>query len=241
MAVDSARMAARFGAEDVTIVYRRSTEEMPAIRDEVKAAQQEGVKIRYMSSPCQVLCEGEECKGIECFQTELGELDECGRKKPLRVEGSEFVLDADMVISAIGEMADLSFLDADEIEVGSTQTIQINPDTLATNKRGIFAGGDVVTGAATVIEAIAAGRKAAVNIDRYLRGKDLEAVGPEPGIIAFESLDTTGIKRRQREKMPCLQPEERVQGFREVEEGFAELAALREADRCLQCGMFPKK
>ena len=241
VAVDSARMALRLGAQEVTIVYRRSTEEMPAIEDEVKAARQEGVKIRYMSSPCQVLCEGEECKGIECFQTELGELDESGRKKPLRVEGSEFVLDADMVISAIGETADLSFLDAHEIEVGSTHRILVNPNTLATNKRGIFAGGDVVTGAATVIEAIAAGRKAAVNMDRYLRGKSVEDPDPKPGIIAFESLDTTGAKRREREKMPCLQPEERVRGFKEVEEGFSELAALREADRCLQCGMFPKK
>lgn len=241
VAIDSARTALRLGAKDVTVVYRRSGAEMPAIKDEVKAAEEEGIKMRFLSSPCRVIREGNECKGIECFETDLGDPDETGRRRPLRIEGSEFVMDADLVISAVGEIPELSLLESTGIDVSPSQTIKVDPVTMATNKRGVFAGGDVVTGAATVIEAIGAGRKAAVAIDRYLRGESLDYIELAPEAIALETIDTSGIKKRSREGMPCLPSETRTLGFKEVEQGFNELPALREADRCLQCGMFPKK
>jgi len=241
VAIDSARTARRLGAKTVTIIYRRSSEEMPAIRDEVKEAEKEGIHMRYLSSPCQIVCEENACQGIECVMTELGEPDESGRRRPMRIEGTEFVIDADMVISAIGEHPDLSFLDGVEIEMAQNHTIRVNPHSLATNIKGVFAGGDVVSGPATVIDAIAAGRKAAIAIDRYLRGEAPDYRRPIPETIPFEDLSLTGIKRRKRQKMPCLPPKRRIKGFREVELGLTELSAHIEADRCLQCGMFPNK
>ena len=241
VAIDSARTALRLGAKEVSIAYRRSSEEMTAIMDEVKAAEKEGIKIRYLSSPCRVVCEGDECRGLECFKTELGEVDESGRRRPIRIEGSEFVIDADMVISAIGEVPDLSFLDTQKFEVTRNNTIKVNPHTMATNVDGVFAGGDVVSGPATVIEAIAAGRKAAIAIDRYLRGENLDYELPIPDTLRMDDVDTTMFKKRKRQRMSELPPKKRVKGFGEVEKGFTELKALAEADRCFQCGMFPDK
>ncbi len=241
MAVDSARVALRLGAKEVSIVYRRSSEEMPAIRGEIGEAEKEGVKIRYLSSPCQILSRDGKCAGMECFETELGEPDERGRRRPIPVRGSEFAVEADMVISAIGQVPDLSFLDGARFDVAPNSTIKVNPHTLATAVDGVFAGGDVVSGPATVIEAIAAGRKAALSIDRYLRGEQIEKEEPPPHTIALEDVDVAQVKKRRRERMPALSPMRRIRGFREVELGLGELAALGEADRCLQCGMFPKK
>ena len=241
VAIDSARTALRLGAKEVSIAYRRSSEEMTAVLDEVKAAEKEGVKIRYLSSPCRVVCEGDKCRGLECFKTELGEFDQSGRRKPIRIEGSEFVIDADMVISAIGEVPDLSFLDSRKFEITRNNTLKVNPLTMATNVDGVFAGGDVVSGPATVIEAIAAGRKAAIAINRYLRGGNLEYELPLPDTTRMDDVDTTMFKKRKRQRMSELPPKRRVKGFGEVEQGFTELEALAEADRCFQCGMFPDK
>jgi NADPH-dependent glutamate synthase beta subunit-like oxidoreductase/2,4-dienoyl-CoA reductase-like NADH-dependent reductase (Old Yellow Enzyme family) len=241
VAIDSARTALRLGAKEVSIAYRRSREEMTAIMDEVNAAEKEGIEIRYLSSPCRVVCEADQCRGLECFKTELGEFDESGRRRPIRVEGSEFVIDADMVISAIGEVPDLSFLDTRKFAVTRNNTIKVNPHTMATNVDGVFAGGDVVSGPATVIEAMAAGRKAAIAIDRYLRGESLDYELPVPDTIRMDDVDTAMFKKRKRQRMSELPPKRRVKGFGEVEQGFTELEALAEADRCFQCGMFPDK
>ena len=241
VAIDSARTALRRGAKEVSIAYRRSREEMTAIMDEVNAAEKEGIEIRYLSSPCRVVCEADQCRGLECFKTELGEFDESGRRRPIRIEGSEFVIDADMVISAIGEVPDLSFLDTRKFAVTRNNTIKVNPHTMATNADGVFAGGDVVSGPATVIEAIAAGRKAAIAIDRYLRGESLDYELPAPDTIRMDDMDKAMFKKRKRQRMSELPPKRRVKGFGEVEQGFTELEALAEADRCFQCGMFPDK
>jgi NADPH-dependent glutamate synthase beta subunit-like oxidoreductase/2,4-dienoyl-CoA reductase-like NADH-dependent reductase (Old Yellow Enzyme family) len=123
VAIDSARMALRLGSREVSVAYRRSRDEMPAIMDDVAEAEREGVTIRYMSSPCQIVCEGDECVGLECLETELGKPDESGRRRPIQVQGSEFVLDADMVISAIGETPDLSFLDRETFSVRGNNTL----------------------------------------------------------------------------------------------------------------------
>jgi len=241
VAIDSARTALRLGAKEVSIAYRRSSEEMTAIMDEVKAAEREGIKIRYFSTPCRVICEGDECRGLECFKTELGEFDESGRRRPIRIEGSEFVIDVDMVISAIGEVPDLSFLDARKFDITRNNTLKVNPHTMATNVDGVFAGGDVVSGPATVIEAIAAGKKAAIAIDRFLQGENLDYELPISDTISMDDVDTALFKKRKRQRMSELPPKRRVKGFGEVEQGFAEFEALAEADRCFQCGMFPDK
>jgi NADPH-dependent glutamate synthase beta subunit-like oxidoreductase len=241
VAIDSARTALRLGSKEVSIAYRRSCEEMTAIMHEVKAAEREGIKIRYLSGPCRVVCEGDECRGLECFRTELGQPDETGRRRPIRTAGSEFVIDADMVISAIGEVPDLSFLDSRKFELTRNNTLKVNPQTMATNVDGIFAGGDVVSGPGTVIEAIAAGRRAAIAIDRYLRGENLDYQLPVPDTVRMDDVDTGMFKKRKRQKMSELPPKKRAKGFPEVEQGFTELEALAEADRCFQCGMFPNK
>lgn len=240
VAIDAARTALRLGAEEVSIVYRRSREEMPAINDEIVEAEKEGVKIHYLAVPAKLVGKAGVCEGLECLKTELGEPDESGRRRPVTVAGSEFVLDTDIVISAIGQSADLSFLEGTGIEVKRGNTIIADPCSMATNVKGVFAGGDVVSGPATVIEAMAAGRKGALAIDAFLSGKELEIM-PEPYVIEYETIDLDLFKKTTRQEMPLLPVGERLKGFAEVDLGFDELQALRESDRCFQCGMFPKK
>jgi len=169
VAIDSARTALRLGVKEAVILYRRSREEMPANPWEVKEAEEEGVKIEFLVAPRKILGESGKVKAIECVRMELGEIDETGRRRPRPIEGSEFTVNFDSVILAVGEEPDLSFLPS-EIEI-SERKIMVNPFTMATTMLGVFAGGDAVTGPATVIEAIVAGVRAANSIDRYLRGE----------------------------------------------------------------------
>ncbi len=171
VAMDAARTALKLGAKDVSILYRRSREEMPANPWEVKEAEGEGVKISFLVSPTKILGEHGQVTAVECVRMELGELDETGRKRPAPIEDSEFTTELETVILAIGESPDLSLL-PEEIEVDDQNTILADPVTMETSLPGIFAGGDVVSGPATVIEAIAAGKRAALSIDRYLKGED---------------------------------------------------------------------
>ena len=155
------------------------------------------------------------------------------------MQGSEVIIEADTVVPAIGEIPDLSFLEAEER--AENKTIRIHPRTMMTDTEGIFAGGDVVSGPATVIEAMAAGWKAAFSIDQYLRGERFEDEEPLFHTIGIEDVDLDRFNRRERQRMPALPMEERIKGFKEIELGFMELDALTEADRCFQCGLFPKK
>jgi NADH-quinone oxidoreductase subunit F len=168
VAIDSARTAKRQGAKEVTILYRRSRDEMPANPYEIKEAEEEGIKIQFLVAPKRVLGEKGIVNRLECIKMELGEPDETGRKSPKTVEGSEFTVPADTVILAIGEAPDLAFLPK-EIETTETNTITVEPFTTATSQPGMFACGDCVTGPATVIEAVLAGKKAAEEIDYYLK------------------------------------------------------------------------
>jgi len=173
VAMDAARTALKLGAKDVSILYRRSREEMPANPWEVKEAESEGVKIRFLVSPTKILGEDGQATAVECVRIELGEPEETGRRRPTPIEDSEFTTELDTVILAIGESPDLSFL-SEEIAVSEQNTILVDPVTMMTNFPGVFAGGDVVSGPATVIEAIAAGKRAALSIHRYLKGEDTE-------------------------------------------------------------------
>jgi NADPH-dependent glutamate synthase beta subunit-like oxidoreductase len=242
VAIDAARVACRFGVKGISILYRRSEEEMPAYREEVEAAKAEGIEIHYLTSPVKMMGKDGKVSTVECVRTKLGEADESGRRRPEPVKGSEFVIEADTVVPAIGEIPDLSFLDGEKFDWVENKMIRIHPQTMMTDIEGIFAGGDVVSGPATVIEAMAAGRKAAFSIDQYLRGERLE--DDEPLVahtIGIENIDVDRFPQRERQKMPALPMEERVKGFKEIELGFTEMEALCEADRCFQCGLFPKK
>jgi NADH-quinone oxidoreductase subunit F len=170
VAIDSARTALRSGAEEATILYRRSSEEMPANPYEIKEAEREGVKISFLAAPKRILGQNGHVNSVECVKMELGEPDETGRKSPKPIEGSEFTVLANSVILAIGEAPDISFLPK-EVEVTENSTVAVEPFSVITSQPGVFAGGDCVSGPATVIEAIIAGKKAANCIDQYLRGE----------------------------------------------------------------------
>jgi NADPH-dependent glutamate synthase beta subunit-like oxidoreductase len=170
VAVDAAKTAVRLGADEVAILYRRSKEEMPAIPWEIKEAQDEGVRIELLVAPKRILGNSGQVSGLECVRMQLGEPDESGRRKPIPIQGSEFTRETDMVILATGETPDLEFLPK-EIELNEDGTVWVNPITMETSVEGVFAGGDAVTGPATVIEAIRAGKCAAESIDSYLKSK----------------------------------------------------------------------
>ena len=167
VAVDAAKAVLRQGGKEVVILYRRSREEMPAIPWEVFEAEREGVKIEFLAAPKRFLGENGKLKAIECVRMELGEPDQSGRRRPMPIEGSEFTMEVDTVILAIGESPDVSFLPK-EVELNVDGTVWVNPITMETTMNGVFAGGDVVTGPATVIEAILAGKRAANSIMKRL-------------------------------------------------------------------------
>ncbi len=236
-AIDAARTAFRLGSQEVTLAYRRTRMEMPAQEEEIEEAEQEGIKIEYLTAPTKLLVENGEIRGMECCRMELGEIDESGRPRPVPIPGSEFRIEADTIIPAISQSPDLSFLgEQDGIKITRWGSIEADPLTLETSVEGIFAGGDVVTGPQTYIDAMAAGRKAAISIDRYLIGEDLRAGREEEGPGKDSILiDIDGIEYRDRASIVTLPPERR-KGFDEVSLGLAQEEVIREAERCLQCG-----
>jgi NADPH-dependent glutamate synthase beta subunit-like oxidoreductase/coenzyme F420-reducing hydrogenase delta subunit/Pyruvate/2-oxoacid:ferredoxin oxidoreductase delta subunit len=237
-AVDSARSAVRLGAEAVHIVYRRSREEMPAVKDEIEAAIREGVKMSYLTSPLEVLGEDGKVSGLKCIENQLGEPDASGRRTPRPVSGSESALDVDMVIAAIGQAPDSSLI-ADDVEVTERRkrVIVDGPYTLVTTRPGVFAGGDAVTGPATAVEAISAGKRAAVSIDLYLRGEavplgeDME--NHETASLPQPIIDET--KTFARSQKTSIGVDHCLKGFDEVDLVLSEEAATKEALRCLHC------
>jgi len=172
VAMDSARCALRLGADDVYIIYRRSEEEMPARREEVENAHEEGIQFKLLTNPKQFLGNKQNwVVGMECYQMELGEPDESGRRRPIVKEGSEFIIDVDVVIVALGTTPNPLIAQTTKgLETTKRGTVVADEDTGKSVKPGVWAGGDIVTGAATVISAMGAGRNAAVSIDEYLRG-----------------------------------------------------------------------
>jgi NADPH-dependent glutamate synthase beta subunit-like oxidoreductase len=237
-AIDAARTALRLGCENVTIVYRRSRKEMPANAAEIEEAEAEGVEIHYLASPIRIIGENNAVTAMECIQNQLGEPDASGRRRPVPIEGSEFIVEADTIIPAISQRPDLSFLPDDhDFELTRWNTFNVNPETLQTNLPGIFAGGDCVTGPSTVIEAIATGRKAADVIERYLQGKELPIGEPKPSmnVVRLTESEITNLEKTVRQKMPKLPLRARQGNFAEVELGFDEEMAVQEANRCLKC------
>ena len=235
-AVDAARSAIRLGSE-VTIVYRRSRVEMPAIPAEVDAAAEEGVKLHFLAAPVRILSEDGRVTAMECIRMELGEPDESGRRRPVPIPGSEFTIEVDTVIVSIGQKPDLSPLA--EAEATPWGTLTADPDTMATPLEGLFAGGDAVTGPAPAVEAVAAGQRAAESIHRYLRGMDLRAgrTFEWPRAADIEVEIPAGTEKAARQGMPALPMSERRSTFKEVELGLTEEQAQAEAARCLSCAV----
>ena len=240
-AIDASRTALRLGAKAVNIVYRRSRQEMPANEAEIEEAEFEGVKIHYLAAPTKILGKNGRVTGMESIQTRLGEPDSSGRRRPVPIEGSEFIIDADVIIPAISQEPDISFLpEGHGLTISKWNSFVVDPVTLATNQEGSFAGGDAVTGPTTVIEAIAAGHRAAISIDRYFKGEDLKEGREGARLSPVETIDwkiSDEIKRRLRQEMPKISLEDRALSFDEVELGFARETAIEEAKRCLNCGI----
>jgi heterodisulfide reductase subunit A-like polyferredoxin len=236
-AIDAARTAFRLGAKEVTIAYRRTRAEMPAQEEEIEEAEHEGIRIEYLTAPTQLLIENGQIKGMECIRMKLGDLDESGRPRPIPIPGSEFEIEAETIIPAISQSSDLSFLNQkDGIKTTRWGGIGADSLTLETSVKGVFAGGDVVTGPQTYIDAMGAGRKAALSIDRYLKGEDLKVGREEEGSQKdYIKVDIDGVEYRERAPMTAIPLRER-RNFNEVSLGLREEDVIREAERCLQCG-----
>ena len=242
VALDAARTALRLGASEVDVYYRRSREEMPVSDIEYDEAVAEGVRVNFLVSPTRITSAAWNVTGLQCVRMELGEPDESGRRRPIPVEDSSFTIEADTIIAAVGQAPDLSFLPPDSnLERTRWETLIVDANTLTTNVPGIFAGGDFVTGPGMVVEAIAAGRRAALAIDKFLRGDtspvtfydrkgDIIPEGTVPGVEdAWEEQPRTAT--------PKLPVAGRRTSFEEIEFGFPEDVARREAGRCLRCDL----
>jgi len=238
VAIDAARTALRMGAKEVSIIYRRSRNEMPANAEEIEEAEEEGVKFLFLAAPTEVVAKDGNTVSLRLVRMELSEPDASGRKRPVPVPGSDFFVESNTIISAIGQTPDLSFMEGTGLSTTVRGTIKVDPLTLQTSREGVFAGGDAVTGPGIAIDAVAAGKEAAVSIDRYLRGEDLSA-GRQPSIPEKSRFADIydGQPKALRETMAMIPLEERRKTFSEVKKGFTEEEAKREALRCLNCGL----
>ncbi|MDD4858911.1 MAG: FAD-dependent oxidoreductase [Dehalococcoidales bacterium] len=236
VATDSARVAIRLGAKEVTIFYRRSREEMPANAEEVTEAEQEGVKFEFMVSPTRIVGQDGKGTGVEFHRMKITDGESEGRRRTAPIEGSEFVAEADTVIVAVGQRPDLSFLEGDNTLTEGRKHIVVDQNTMATRIPGIFAAGDAAHEIGPMINAIGMGRRAAVSIDKYLRGEPVEKE-PVNKILPVEvDIMQLYVPPIKPQKMPLLPLKDRKDNFEEVELGFSAEAAMREAQRCLNCG-----
>jgi NADH-quinone oxidoreductase subunit F len=243
-ALDAARTALRQpGVESVTIFYRRTRDEMPAFAEEVEAALQEGVRIETLTAPVRLLVEDGRFTGLELARNRLGEVDASGRRRPVPIPGTEHTVALDTLIVAISEGSDtdcVAVAGANRVELTSRGTISVDPVTLATNRPGVFAGGDVVTGPNTVVDAIAAGKRAAEMIDRHLAAHPLrqpaEARLPTTYVAPLPAGEGEA-PGGQRVEPPSLSVADRRRSFSEVERTLDLADATREATRCLRCDL----
>jgi formate dehydrogenase beta subunit len=242
VAMDCARSSLRLGVEQVHLVYRRDRAEMPADKVEVHDAAEEGVVYHFLSNPTRLVIEDGRLVGVECICMALGEPDASGRRSSAPVPGSEFVIPCDMVIPAIGQKVDTSCLDKEGAPgVGKWGTLAADADTLVTDQPGIFAGGDCVSGPATLIEAMAAGFRVSRSIDQYFRegrvslSEDERMSRVYRALSTVEEEDPDRLGGAHRIDLPMRAVPERIQDFDEVESGLSPEDALLEADRCLRC------
>lgn len=233
-AVDSARTALRLGAKKVTIIYRRTTDAMPAYKSEINEALEEGVEIMEMTAPVRFVgSRGGSVAKIECVKMKPGDFDSRGRRKSVPVEGSDFFIDVDTVIPAVSQYSDLPFIKKTEIGVTKWGSFVIDTDTMMTTMEGVFSGGDVARGPDTVIQAIADGKKAAESIDKYLGGSGVLNKGVP--IETGDRADEDEVSALERFPVETLELDKRRESFEEVNLGYHKLRAIAEAMRCLHC------
>ncbi|HUU58033.1 MAG TPA: FAD-dependent oxidoreductase, partial [Phycisphaerae bacterium] len=233
-AIDAARTALRLGADAVTLLYRRSEEEMPAIREEIEEALREGVDMRFLVAPVAIEGSGR-VRAVRCAEMTLGDADESGRRRPVPKPGSEVSIPADHVIVAIGQGPELEFAASDGALVVSRGWIQdVDPVTQRSGESDVFAGGDAVTGPSTIVEAIAAGQRAAAAIDVLLGGR---GELPPDGGFASRSKPDESEATAPRQPVRALSPKQRKGTFDEVLKGYSAKAACAEARRCLRCDL----
>ena len=240
--IDAARSALRTTKpEEVTIFYRRTRMEIPAYKEELEGSLNEGIKIEFLTAPKKIIAKDGKLIACEFIRMKMGELDESGRRSPVPIKGSEFTVKLDTLIVSISESPDISFLKKEGLEFSKWNTIVVNPETLQTNKKGIFAGGDLVSGPNTVVDAVAAGKITAQSIDQYLNGEEVrreyKLTRPSKFIepIELSEIEIEELISAKRTAMPCLSPEKRKYNLLEVEQGYTEEQAIKEAMRCLRC------
>ena len=242
VALDASRTSLRLGADEVDIFYRRSREEMLVTEVEYNEALAEGVRINFLVSPTRIVSDKWKVTGLQCIRMRLAEPDASGRRRPIPIPGSEFFVEADTVIAAVGQAPDLSFLPPDSaLERTRWERLVVDENRLATNLPGVFAGGDFVSGPGMVIDAIAAGRRAAIAIEKYLRGDTsrVEIYDLKPSVIeeVISKEEEETWEPQFRPEMSRLPIEERKRSFKETELGFSEEKAGQEAKRCLRCDL----
>ncbi len=235
-AMDAARTAKRLGSK-VTVVYRRAREQMPAQAIEVDEAEEEGVELYLLANPVKIEGDGKVEKMV-CQKMQLGEPDASGRRRPEPIPDEYFTLEVDTIIAAIGQDVGIENI-KDDVDIDKWNTIHIEEDTFITNVPGVFAGGDAVTGPGIAIEAIAAGKRVTEVIENYLGGK----MAPYKTYYDIKQEDLTeedfaDREKQEKVKMPITAPEVRVQNFREAEQGISPEDALKDGQRCLECGCF---
>jgi formate dehydrogenase beta subunit len=243
VAIDCVRCSFRIKKEDVHLVYRRTRKEMPADEVEIRDAEEEKVQFHFLTTPVRILEENGKVVGLECIRMKLGAPDKSGRRRPVPIEGSEFVFDCDTVVPAIGQRVDLSLLEGVEgVETTPWSTLVVDAVTKQTSRPKLFSAGDCETGPGALIEACAGGKKAAESIDRVINGQPLEYRPDDHFDKLFKSVriydaaeDLGDINRQPRRELEMLAPEERKFVFDEVEEGFSTPDAIAEAGRCLRC------
>lgn len=238
-AMDAARSSLRLGAKQIFILYRRTREEMPVDPRELEQVEEEGIQVHYLTQPIRVLSrDGMRVSGVQCIRNRLGEPDEDGRRRPIPIEGSEFDLDIDLLIPAVSQSPDISFLPEEiGLEISKWDRLSVNPETFETNVQGIFAGGDFVTGPRDVIRVISDGRKAALSIHSFLSGEGYGKRGAHFTAVSEVKIDPD-LEKIPRQKMDTAPVQERKSVGKEVELGFSKDVALKEALRCLQCHIF---
>jgi formate dehydrogenase beta subunit len=243
VAMDCVRSSFRIGKPDVNLVYRRTKAEMPADPAEIHDAEEEGVKFHYLCNPTRIIAQDGKVVAVECIRMELGEPDSSGRRRPVPIPGSEFLIETDILIPAIGQAVDLSFLDERlGVQVTKRRTILVDQETFETSRPGVFAAGDCETGPDVLVRACGNGKRAAHRIDQYLRGEERGLYEKErfddffAKIKVYRKDEDIGIAGGQpRPPLRMLDPEVRKWTFDEVEEGFRSDEAIREAMRCLRC------
>jgi formate dehydrogenase major subunit len=238
-AIDAARTSLRLGAE-VTVLYRRTRKEMPAEDIEIHASDEEGIKMEFLTAPTKIWKEKGKLQ-IECIKMQLGEPDESGRRRPVSIEGSEHIIEADCIISAIGQKVDSSYISTTDLALTSWGTIKYDEKTYQTNINGIFSAGDCVLGPYIAAAALGTGHHAAISIDQYINGKKVTGAKDlfKSTMGSLEDIPEDfykDIEDAMRNKMPELEAKERINNFEEVELGFSNKTAKESASICLKCG-----